>query len=212
MSAPKQRGFTLIELASVAAVTLLLFALVTTTFFRSQDAVGHTVDKVEAVQNARHLVNKLAPLVSVACDPSQLGGHPVRIRLPVDGLDPEMKSPTWLDITSTEDFLVDGPQRRDEFLPLSQIFAFLYRAEYLPDEGQLVLRKMMPDGSTVDTSVQPRIIASNIDGLQFRPVITDESLIEVRVRIKQQQSGRKTGERHFVESAATLHIPAESLR
>jgi hypothetical protein len=208
----KNPGFTLIEVLTVAGVTLLLFGLVIKVFFQSQDAVGHTVDKVESVQNARHLVDRLSPIVSVACDPSQLGSKPVTIHLPDGGLTEAMDQVTWLDITTTEDFLdPDFSSQQKEFIPLAELRAFRYRVEYQPDPGQLVLKRMKPD-LTEDTEVAPRLLASRIAGLQFRPIINDDSLIEVRVRVEQDTTLRATGSNRTVETSAALHVPSESLR
>ena len=208
------RAFTLLEVLSVAGVSLLLFGLVIQIFFQSQDAVGHTVDKVESVQNARQLVDKLTPIVAVACDPNELGAQPVTVRLPADGLDEEdWRRSTWLDIVTTEDYLSpDFSERKREFQTFANLQAHRYRVEYLPEDGTLILQKMLPDLSAVDTSIQPKLLARNLAGLQFRPLINDDSLVEVRMRVEQDVTIRKTGSNHITESSAALHVPSESLR
>lgn len=206
-------GFTLIEILAVMGVSLMLFGLVAKTFFQSQDAVGHSVDKIESVQNARQLVDKLGPIVAVACDPTELASHPVTLHLPEEGLTEEMNSPTWLDITTTEDFFADefSTQKR-EFRARSELQAHRYRVEYVPLDGQLLLKKMRPDLSEEDPDFQPKLIASRLTGLQFRPIINDDSLLEVRVRVTPETTLRPTGSLAPIETSAALYIPSESLR
>lgn len=214
MFASKRSGITLVEVMVASGVTLLLFALVIQVYFGSQTAVGHTVDKVEAVQNARHLVDKLTPVVAVACDPSEVGSQAVRVIIPDGGIDPEMTSSTALEILTTENLLADDyVDGRDEFIERRNLRSYRYRAIYEPAEQRLVLYKMRDDDPTlIDTEVQPRILGTALAGLQFAPGITDASLIDVRVRTEQRTSVRKAGEVHLVESAAVLPVPSESLR
>jgi hypothetical protein len=207
-------GLTLIEVLVASGVTLLLFALVIQAYFGSQTAVGHTVDKVEAVQNARHLVDKLTPVVAVACDPSQLGSQPVRVILPPDGLDPDMTSVTSLEIITSENLLdPDYVEHRDEFVALRDLRSYRFRAIYEPDQQRLVLRKMRDDDpTTIDTDVPPRVLGTALVGLQFNPGITDSSLVDVRVRTEQRASIREAGRVRIIESSAVLPVPSESLR
>jgi hypothetical protein len=214
MLATNRSGLTLIEVLVASGVTLLLFALVVQAYFGSQTAVGHTVDKVEAVQNARHLVDKLTPVVAVACDPSQLGAQPVRVILPPGGVDPEMKAPTSLEIITSENLLdpnyVDG---RDEFIALRDLRSYRFRAVFEPEEQRLILRKMRDDDPTLfDTSVPPRILGTALVGLQFVPAIANLSLIDVVVRTEQRTSIREAGDVRLVESSAVLPVPSESLK
>ena len=210
----KRSGMSLIEVLVASGVTLLLFALVIKVYFGSQTAVGHTVDKVEAVQNARHLVDKLTPVVAVACDPSQLGAQPVRVILPPGGVDPEMTSPTALEVISTEDLLdPDYVDRRDEFVERQDLRSYRFRAIYEPEEQQLVLRKMRDENpDEIDTAVKPRILGTALAGLQFIPAISDSSLINVVVRTEQKTSVREAGDVRLVESSSVLPVPSESLR
>lgn len=211
---PSKKGFTLLEVLTVAGVSLLLFGLVIRIFFQSQDAVGHTVDKVESIQTARQLVDKLTPVVGVASDPSRIGGQPVTVHLPEDGLDEQDWSrSTWLDIVTTEDFLSpDFSTRKREFQTFADLRAHRYRIEYLPQDGTLVLKKMLEDLTAEDTSFKPRLLARNLAGLQFRPLINDDSLIEVRVRVEQNVTNRNVGSNNIIETSAALHVPVESLR
>lgn len=214
MRATRPNGVTLIELMVASGVTLLLFALVIQAYFGSQTAVGHTVDKVEAVQNARHLVDKLTPVVAVACDPGELTSQPVRVILPPGGLDPEMKQPTALEIVTTENLLdPDYVSVRDEFVLRQDLRSYRFRAIFEPAEQRLVLRKMRDDDPTmIDADVPPRVIGTALVGLQFVPGINNSSLIDVRVRTEQRTSIREAGEVNIVETASVLPVPSESLR
>ncbi len=215
MLAPRKRnarkGFTLVEVLTVMGVTVALSALIVQTLFRSRDAVDHTVDKVEAVQSARQVVDTLTPLVAVTASPPAGGFRPVTINLPEtdDGL-----SPTSLDLVTTENFLGEefaGNKR--EFIPLDELRSFFYRVEYEPEGGRLILRKMMDtDPSTADPRVSPKLLASGIDGLIFRPLVNNDSVVEVYVRVKQRENARNAGKNQLVESSATLAIPYYSLR
>ncbi|MFA7481223.1 MAG: prepilin-type N-terminal cleavage/methylation domain-containing protein [Vulcanimicrobiota bacterium] len=210
----RSAGFTLIEVLVVSGITLLLFALVIQVYFGSQTAVGHTVDKVEAVQNARHLVDKLTPVVAVACDPNPLGAQPVRVILPEDGPDPDMASPTALEIITTEDLLAeDYVKRRNQFVERRDLRAFRFRAVFEPAEQRLVLRQMSAtDPTEFDDDVPPRILGTALLGLQFLPAISDSSLINVTVRTEQKISIREAGEVRVIETSAVLPVPSESLR
>ncbi len=208
----RRHGLTLIEVMAVMGVALLLFGLVIRIFFLSQDAVGHSVDKIEAVQNARQAVDRLTPIVNVACDSNALSEAAVRIGPPEAINDISMQVPIWLDIKTTEELVAVPLHPRDQFVPFHQVPSLRYRVEFVPDEGLLVLKKMDPTGEIEDTSVAPKLLAGGLMGLQFRPVLNDQRLIEVRVRVAQDTTIRPVGDVHVVESSAVLHIPAESLK
>lgn len=213
MLAPRNRrqGFTLIETLTVMTVTVALSALIVQTLFRSRDAVDHTVDKVEAVQSARQVVDTLTPLVAVTASPPAGGFRPVTINLPEtdDGL-----SPTSLDLVTTENYLGEEFARdKREFIPLDELRSYFYRVEYQPEGGQLILRKMSDtDPSVADPEFGPKLLASGIDGLIFRPLVNNDSVVEVFVRVKQRENARNAGKNQLIETSATLAIPYYSLR
>lgn len=205
------RGFTLVELLTVLAVTFALSALIVQTLFRSRDAVGHTVDKVEAVQNARQVVDTLSPIVGVTAPPASGGFRPVTIHVPENQ---DGNSPTWLDLVTTENFL--GEQfstEKREFVPLDELQSFHYRVEFDPPRGRLLLRKMSDtDPDLPDLDVQPKLLASGLTGLVFRPLVNNDSVVEVWVKVEQRKNARTQGMNQVVESSASLAIPFYSFR
>lgn len=209
-----KRGFTLIEVLVVMGVAILLFGLVIRIFFHSQDAVAHTVDKIEAVQSARHLVDKLTPIVAMSSNPTQIGEQSVRLHLPEGGLDEEIfDRPTWIDLITPHDFLGPNLQPITEFVPYRDLNIYRYRIDYVPEDGMLLQRRMTDDGEEIDDTVSPRILGSQLLGLQFWPIFQDQSLIEVRVKVEQDTMLRQdVGANRIVESSATLYVPAESMR
>lgn len=211
----RNNGFTIIEVLTASAITLGLFGILILTYFQSQTAVGHTVDKIEAVQTARHLVDKLTPVVSVAVSTSELGEQAVRVHVPSGDYNPLLNDPTWLDFTSTEDLFADDySTKKRDFYRKNELLTYDYRVEYEPVNQRVVLLRMDLNGAGVrvpDGRFQPKLIASNIAGLLFVPSLSNSSVIEVRMRIQQKVSVREAGEVRVVETTASLHVPSESL-
>lgn len=203
------KGMTLIEVLTAASVTLILSGLVVRTLFLSQDAVSHSVDKVEAVQSAREVVDKLTPLVTVTT--ASGGFQPVSIHL----TDPEdMTAPGWLNLTTTEDFLGDEfSVDKSRFIPLNQLQTYFYRVEYEPSQGLLLLRKMSAtDPDVPEPGVEPRPLAGGINGLRFSPLVNNDSVVEVQIQTEQRVNARNLGKNQLLETRASLHIPFYSLR
>ena len=211
----RARGFSLIELLLVFFLTTLIGVVVIGLVSHSTALVSLGSEKMITQQKSRSAIAKMGPYLSTAVPGSN---RPAIIVPALKSDTPE--NPTYdldvIQLNTTEDFLAPGYDPRTVVVnPVSTQY-FLYEFKFVrvnasdPNSlGRIELRRLNPSTLAVDTTVTPRIMAHNVQGLRCLRLGT--YVIEVRIDTRSTRRGPHGSSYTKVETEiSALAVPSGS--
>ena len=196
-------GFTLVETLIASAVALMLATAVILIFIQVEDGVSHSTERVDLVQRARIVTQRLQPLLAGAV--SRNGFSAITVE---DEAYEELGDEASLTITTVEDYLALDYDIKTPFRPLLTTTANHFRVRFVPEEEKVIIEQLRTDMTgqlTPDPSVPPRTLGSNIQGFGLQ--LQSQNALQVLLRTEGPEDTRRPQGRAIFQLEAVLPIP-----